>query len=77
MTDENKRAQAAHAHDDHELIDEMEGGPSQSGVSGGNLQRDIASRAEEEHTVGGDDGVTRVRAGDKKKEANLPRFNER
>ena len=76
MTDENKRAEAARANDDHELIDEMEGGPSQSGVSGGNLQRDIASRAEEEH-VADDKGVTRVRASDKKEEANLPRFNER
>ena len=77
MTKENKRAQAAHDHDDHELIDRMEAGPGQSGVSGGNLQRDIASRAEEEHTVGDDSGVTRVRAGDKKEEADLPRFNER
>jgi hypothetical protein len=76
MTDENKRAESAHAHDDHELIDEMERGPSQSGVSGGNLQRKIASRAEEEHEVG-DKGVTRVRGRDKKEEANLPRFNER
>jgi hypothetical protein len=77
MTDDNKRAEAAHAHDDHELIDEMEPGPSQSGVSGGNLQRDIASRAEEEHVIEGDEGVTRVRASDKKAEADLPRFNER
>ena len=77
MTDDNKRAESAHAHDDHELIDDMERGPSQSGVSGGNLQRNIASRAEEEHTVGGDEGVTRVRASDKKEEADVPRFNER
>ena len=77
MSDENERTESAHAHDDHELIDEMERGPSQSGVSGGNLQRDIASRAEEDHTVGDDEGVTRVRASDKKEEANLPRFNER
>ena len=41
---ENKRTEAAHAHDDHELIEEMEAGPSQSGVSGGNLQREIAAR---------------------------------
>jgi hypothetical protein len=77
MTDDNKRAESAHAHDDHELIDDMESGPSQSGVSGGNLQRDIASRAEEDHTVGDDEGVTRVRGSDKKEEADLPRFNER
>jgi hypothetical protein len=77
MSDQNKRAESAQAHDDHELIEEAEGGPSQSGVSGGNLQRKIAARAEEDHMVGDDGGVTRVRARDKKEEANLPRFNER
>ena len=63
--------------DDHELIDSMEDAPSQSGVSGGNLARKIAARAEEEHEIGGDGGVTRVRGRDKKEEADLPRFNER
>ena len=63
--------------DDHELIDSMEEAPSQSGVSGGNLQRKVAARAEEEHELGGDTGVTRVRARDKKPQADLPRFNER
>ena len=63
--------------DDHELIDSMEDAPSQSGVSGGNLQRKVAARAEEEHEIGGDTGVTRVRARDKKPQADLPRFNER
>jgi aspartyl-tRNA synthetase len=33
--------------DDHELIDSMEDAPSQSGVSGGNLQRKVAARAED------------------------------
>jgi hypothetical protein len=63
--------------DDHELIDSMEDAPSQGGVSGGNLQRKVAARAEEEHEIGGDTGVTRVRARDKKPQADLPRFNER
>jgi hypothetical protein len=63
--------------DDHELIDRMEDAPSQSGASGGNLQRKVAARAEEEHETGGDAGVTRVRARDKKPQADLPRFNER
>ena len=63
--------------DDHELIDSMEEAPSQSGVSGGNLARKIAARAEEEHEIGGDSGVTRVRGRDKKEEADLPRYNER
>ena len=63
--------------DDHELIDSMEDAPSQGGVFGGNLQRKVAARAEEEHEIGGDTGVTRVRARDKKPQADLPRFNER
>ena len=63
--------------DDHELIDSMQEAPSHSGVSGGNLARKIAARAEEEHEIGGDTGVTRVRARDKKPEADLPRYNER
>ena len=56
--------------DDSDLIDEAERGPSQSGVSGGNLQREVAARAEEEHEIGsgGDEGdsVTRVHGGDTK-----------
>ena len=63
--------------DDHELIDSMEDAPSQSGVSGGNIARKVAARAEEEHEIGGDSSVTRVRGRDKKPEADLPRFNER
>jgi hypothetical protein len=77
MTDENRRTESARANDDSDLIDNMEPGPSQSGASGGNLQRDIAARAEAEHEVGGDTGVTRVRDSDKPEEANLPRFNQR
>jgi len=63
--------------DDRELIEEMEDAPSQGGVSGGNLQRKVAARAEEEHALGGDAGVTRAPARDKKEQADLPRFNER
>jgi hypothetical protein len=61
--------------DDSELIERMEDAPSHGGRSGGNLQRDIATRAEEEEVSEGNEGITRVRASDKKKEANLPRFN--
>lgn len=61
--------------DDHELIDSMESAPSHGGSSGGNVARKVAARAEEEHEIGGDSGVTRVRARDKKEEADLPRFN--
>jgi hypothetical protein len=63
--------------DDSELIDEMEGGAGQSGASGGNLQRDIGSRAEQGQDGGDDQSVTRVRDSDKKDGANLPRFNQR
>ncbi|WP_129791281.1 hypothetical protein [Sphingosinicella sp. CPCC 101087] len=77
MMDDTKRADSARAHDDHEVISEAERAPGHGGASGGNLQRDVSSRAEEEHEVGGDTGVTRVRASDKKEEANLPRFNDR
>jgi hypothetical protein len=63
--------------DDHELIDEMEEGASQSGVSGGNLQRDVASRAEEEHELGGDTGVTRVQGEDKPRGGDRPNLPNR
>lgn len=82
MTDQNPdqrgndRAESAKRHDDSEIIDAMEEGPSFSGASGGNLQRDIASRAEQQHDVGGKPGVTRVQDKDKPEQANLPRFNE-
>ena len=74
---DNKRTDAARDHDDHVMIDDMEDAPGQSGASGGNLQRDIASRAEQQHDVDGKPGVTRVQDKDKKQEANLPRFNDR
>jgi hypothetical protein len=62
--------------DDSDLIDEMEGAPAQGGVSGGNLQRDVASQAEEAREIGGRAGVTRVTVGDKPAggdEPSLPR----
>jgi hypothetical protein len=55
----------------------MEDAPSQGGTQGGNLQRDIASRAEEQRATGDTTGVTRVRDKDKPDEADLPRCNER
>ena len=63
--------------DDSELIESMEDAPSHGGSSGGNLQRDIGTRAEEEHEAGDDQSVTRVRDSDKNDGANLPRFNQR
>ena len=63
--------------DDRELIESMEDAPSHGGSSGGNLQRKVAARAEEEHETGEHEGVTRVRAKDKTDGADLPRFNQR
>ncbi|MDP8993666.1 MAG: hypothetical protein M3N07_01585 [Pseudomonadota bacterium] len=78
MTDRNDRgadrAETARETDDSALIERMEEGPEQGGRLGGNLQRDVATRDELSQRVG-DGGVTRVRAGDKKEEADLPRFN--
>lgn len=71
-----QRADTARRHDDSELIETMEDAPSHGGRSGGNLQRNIATQAEEEHAVEGKTGVTRVRAEDKPEEANLPRYNQ-
>ena len=77
MTDDNKRADSAREHDDSDLIENMDPAPDQGGRSGGNLQRDIATRAEEERRVDGKTGVTRVRGSDKPEEADLPRYNQR
>lgn len=66
MTEDNNRTDAARRHDDHEMIESIEPTPSQAGRSGGTLQRDIATQAEEEHFVDGKTGVTRVRKEDEK-----------
>mgnify|MGYP004498729071 CR=1 FL=1 len=73
---DNERTEAARRNDDSDLIDQQEGAPSFSGAAGGNLQRDIASRAEQQHDDGGKPGVTRVQDKDKPEQANLPRYNE-
>lgn len=63
----NDRADDARRHDDSDMIDAIEPTPAQGGRSGGTLQRDIATQAEEEHFVDGKTGVTRVRKEDEKK----------
>ena len=67
--------------DDSALIDEAGSGASHSGASGGNLARQVAARAEEEHEIGdaGDEGnsVTRVRAGDKPADGARPKLPNR
>ena len=74
---DKKPTNSARRNDDSELIESMEEAPAQGGRSGGNLQRDIGTRADEEHRIDGKTGVTRVRASDKPEDANLPRFNQR
>lgn len=73
---ENPRTDTARRTDDKDLIESMEDGPSFSGASGGELQRDIGSRAEMQHEDVGEPGVTRVQDKEKR-DADLPRFNER
>ena len=67
--------------DDSALIDRAEDAPGQSGVSGGNLQRELAARAEEEHEMGeagGEgDAVTRVHGSDRPREGDRPNLPNR
>jgi hypothetical protein len=62
--------------DDSELVDRVESAPGQQGVSGGNLQRDVGSRAEEEQ-LDVDESVTRVHAGDKPGGGDRPNLPNR
>lgn len=67
--------------DDSAIIDDAVPAPGQGGVSGGNLQREIAARAEEEHEVGSaggeGDAVTRVHGADKPREGDKPNLPNR
>jgi hypothetical protein len=75
---ENRRTETARQTDDSQLIESMEEAPSFSGASGGQLQRDIGSRAEMQREDVGEPGVTRVQDKDKHEgEANLPRYNQK
>ena len=71
MSDRNDRA------DDGALIDETGEAPSHGGTAGGNIQRDVASQAEEEHEVGGATGVTRVTGEDKAADGDVPTLPRR
>ena len=74
---DNPRTDTARRHDDSETIESAQEAPSQGGRSGGNLQRDIATRDEESRATGDKEGVTRVRGSDKPEETDLPRYNQR
>ena len=58
------RAEDARRHDDSDLIDAVEPAPNEGGRSGGTLQRDIGTGAEQARVVDGKTGVTRVRKED-------------
>lgn len=79
MTDRNDRgadrAETARETDDSELLENMEGAPSQGSRSSNRIGHDLATRDELKQEVG-DPSVTRVRDGDKGEQADLPRFNE-
>jgi undecaprenyl-diphosphatase len=62
--------------DDSDLIDEMENAPGQGGTSGGNLQRNVGSQAEEDDEVG-DGGITRVTGEDKPRKGDEPNLPNR
>ncbi len=65
MTIDNAdRTDDARRHDDSDLIDAVEPAPDEGGRSGGTLQRDIATRAEEARVIDGKTGVIRVRKDD-------------
>jgi hypothetical protein len=42
---DNRRTESAREHDDSDIIDNAEQAPGQAGSLGGNLQRDVATRA--------------------------------
>lgn len=46
-----ERAETAREHDDSDIIDAAEPAPAQGGTEGGNLQKDIATQAEEERAT--------------------------
>lgn len=66
MSNNNDRTDTARRNDDRGLIELLESKPGQGSRSGGNLQRDIGTQAEEQHIVDGKSGITRVRKEDEK-----------
>lgn len=60
----NPRAESAKVHDDTEILEGAGEGLSHSGVRGGKVARDVASRDEAKRATG-DAGLTRVQKRDK------------
>lgn len=74
---ENPRTDSARRNDDSDIIDNSEDAPSFAGTSGGNLQRDVATQAEEEHGLTGGPGTTRVTGEDKPPDGDVPTLPNR
>ena len=74
--DDNERTESAREHDDSDLIEGMKDAPDQGGRSAHGVSRNVGTRDELKQAVG-EGGVTRVRASDKKPEADQPRFNRK
>ena len=69
---QNPRTRSAKEHDDSDLLEGARGGTSQSGVSGGNVARNVASRDEQKRATG-EAGITRVEKRDKVQPATRTR----
>jgi hypothetical protein len=54
MTEENPRVESARAHDDKEIIEQMEDAPSFVGDKGGNVKRELGSRLELDELLHGE-----------------------
>ena len=74
---ENPRTETARENDDKDIIENQEDAPSFGSASGGNLQREVGSRAEITHETLGKPGTEGVRDSDKPEGENLPRFNQK
>ena len=66
-------------HSDSDVIDSMDEAPtpSQSGTSGGSMQRDIGARDDDKTATGADPQPTSVHKGDKANEGDEPTLPNR
>lgn len=66
-------------HSDNDIIDEMDdlATPTQSGASGGAIQREIASRDDAATATGGDPQPTSVHKGDRANQGDEPNLPNR
>ncbi|MBR0551548.1 hypothetical protein [Stakelama marina] len=69
---ENPRTESARDHDDSEIIDRAENAPGESGRSGGNLQRDVATTDEEDRVEKPDTHTRATKETDIRNDAAYP-----